>query len=175
MNGYEIERLDAAAAERSVAALAEVLFDCVEGGASVGFMWPMTRDKARAFFQAVAARVARDESVLLAARDDEGICGTVQLFTALPENQPHRAEVMKMLVHRRARRRGIGEALMREVETVTAAAGRTVLVLDTASPDAERLYRRRGWTECGVIPGYALMPGGEPCATTIFWKQVATD
>lgn len=174
MSSYSVQQLDPEEAAREVPALADVLVDCVEGGASVSFMWPFPRDKAVAFWEKVAASVARGETLLFAARDTEGICGTVQLQLALPENQPHRAEVAKLLVHRRARHRGIGEALMRELETAAASHGRSLLVLDTASDDADRLYRRMGWTECGVIPNFALFPDGRPCATVVFWKQVAT-
>ena len=175
MNSYSIERLDAAAAAREVPALAEVLFDCVDGGASVSFMWPFSREKAAAFWEGVAAKVARDEAILLVARDSEGICGTVHLSTAVPENQPHRGDVTKMLVHRRARRRGVGEALLGAVEASAAEAGRTLLVLDTVTGgDAERLYSRGGWTICGVIPDYALFPDGRACSATVFYKRVAT-
>jgi ribosomal protein S18 acetylase RimI-like enzyme len=174
MNTCAIEHLDAAAAAGNVEALADVLVDCVEGGASVSFMWPFPREKAVAFWEKVAASVARGDSLLFAARDAEGICGTVQLQMALPENQPHRAEVAKLLVHRRARRHGMGEALMREIEAAAIRHGRSLLVLDTASDAADRLYRRLGWTECGVIPNFALYPDGQPCATVVFWKQVAT-
>lgn len=174
MNSYVIETLDADGAASSLEGLADVLVDCVEGGASVSFMWPLARDKAVAFWEGVAAKVARGEAILLAARDAEGICGTVHLSTAVPENQPHRADVTKMLVHRRARRQGVGQALLREIETAAAGAGRTLLVLDTVTgSDAERLYRRGGWNVCGVIPNYALFPDGRPCATTVFWKHVA--
>ena len=174
MNAYTIESLDADTAAKSADALADVLVDCVEGGASVNFMLPFPRAKAVAFWEGVAAKVARGEAVLLAARDSEGICGTVHLSTAVPENQPHRADVTKMLVHRRARRRGIGEALLQRIEVEAVRAGRTLLVLDTVTgSDAERLYRRGGWNACGVIPNYALFPDGRPCATTVFWKQLS--
>ncbi len=175
MSSYTIERLDAAAAAREVPALAEVLFDCVEGGASVSFLWPFSRERAAAFWEGVAAKVARSEAILLAARDDDGICGTVHLSTAVPENQPHRADVTKMLVHRRARRRGVGGALLGAVEAAAADAGRTLLMLDTVTGgDAERLYSRAGWTVCGVIPDYALFPDGRLCSTTVFFKNMAT-
>jgi len=91
----------------------------------------------------------------------------------VPDNQPHRGDVAKMLVHRRARRQGLGEALMRAAEQQALQAGKTLLVLDTASDSAERLYTRAGWIECGRIPGYALLPNGEPCATTYFYKRIA--
>ena len=160
-----IRRLQALA-EPLLGQLADVLVDCVEGGASVSFMQPMTRAKALAFWRRVAEGTARGERALLVAEDAEGIVGTVQLVLDLPENQPHRADLSKLLVHRRARRRGVAEALMREAETLARACERTLLVLDTASDTAARLYARLGWVECGSVPRYALLPDGAPCATT---------
>jgi GNAT superfamily N-acetyltransferase len=112
--------------------------------------------------------------VLLVAEDGEGaLVGTVQLVTGLPENQPHRADVAKMLVHRRGRRRGIAQRLMAAVDDEARAEGRTVLVLDTVTGgDAERLYERAGWQRVGVVPNYALMPDGRFCGTTFFQKQL---
>jgi GNAT superfamily N-acetyltransferase len=151
--------------DREIQGLSDVLIDCVEGGASVSFMLPMSRPKAEAFWRTVAASVARGERLVLAAEDDAGvIVGSVQVILAQPENQPHRGDLAKMLVHRRARRRGIGAA--RSALSV----GKTLLVLDTASGDAERLYARQGWQRCGQIPNYALWPDGTPCATTIYFK-----
>lgn len=160
--------------EAAIAGLCDVLVDCVEGGASVSFMWPMTRAKAETFWRRVAADASRGGRIVLVAEDSHGIAGTVQLVLDLPENQPHRADVAKMLVHRRARRCGMGAALLAAVEEEALAAGRTLLVLDTVSAsDAERLYRRRGWRRCGEIPGYALGPDGRPCPTTYFYKALA--
>lgn len=164
-----IDSLDAAQAE----ALAALLIDAVDGGASVSFMHPLTRERALAFWQRVGDGVARGERVLLVAEDAAGLVGTVQVILDQPENQPHRADVAKMLVHRRARRQGWGEALMRAAEQAARAAGKTLLVLDTASADAERLYARLGWQRCGVIPGYALLPQGGPCDTTYFYRRLA--
>jgi GNAT superfamily N-acetyltransferase len=154
--------------------LADVLIDCVQGGASVSFMWPLPRDKAIAFWRGVAEGVARGERVLLVAEDGEGrLVGTVQMITAMPDNQPHRADIAKMLVHRRARRRGIAQRLMAAIDAEARAEGRTVLVLDTVTGgDAERLYERAGWQRVGVIPQYALMPDGRFCSTTYFYKQL---
>jgi GNAT superfamily N-acetyltransferase len=169
-----IERVEAQDAARVLPALADILLDCVDGGTSVSFMAPLSRDKAQAFWRNVLDSAARGERILLVARDAQArISGTVQVILAQPENQPHRADVAKMLVHRRARRQGAGEALMRAAEQQARQAGKTLLVLDTASDSAERLYTRAGWTECGRIPGYALLPNGEPCATTYFYKQLA--
>jgi len=130
----------------------------------------MTRAKAETFWRGVSASVVRGERVVLAAEDAEGIVGTAQVILAQPENQPHRGDLAKMLVHRRARRRGIGEALLVAAERSALEAGKTLLVLDTASADAERLYARQGWERCGVIPDYALWPDGGFCPTTIFFK-----
>ena len=156
---------------RELEGLNEVLIDCVEGGASVSFMLPMTREKAERFWRHVAASLARGERIVHAAEDAAGrIVGTVQVIIDQPENQPHRGDLAKMLVHRRARRQGLGAALLHAAEEGALEAGKTLLVLDTASDDAERLYERGGWQRSGVIPGYALMPDGAPCATTVYWK-----
>lgn len=156
-------------------ALAEVLLDCVEGGASVGFMHPLPRVKALDFWQNTLDSAARGERIVLVAEDvDSGaIVGTVQVLLAMPDNQPHRADVAKMQVHRRARRRGLGAALMQAAEAAAREAGRTLLVLDTVTgSDAERLYARLGWQRCGVIPGYALWPQGGLCSTTVFYREL---
>ena len=168
----EIRRLDAVS-EAQLHALADVLVDCVEGGASVSFMQPMTRDKSLAFWRKVADGVARRERVLLVAEDADGIVGTVQVVLAQPENQPHRADVAKMLVHRRARRRGAGAALMRAAEAEALREGKTLLVLDTGDDTAARLYARMGWRPAGTIPRYALKPEGGVCATTFFYRSLA--
>ena len=150
-----------------------MLIDCVEGGASVSFMLPITRTTADAFWRSVAESVARGERILLIAEDSPGrIVGTVQMIFAESENQPHRADIAKMLVHRRARKRGVGAALLAAAESAAQDAGRTLLVLDTASDDAERLYARLGWQRCGVIPDYALLPGGGLCDTTFYYRTL---
>lgn len=153
--------------------LAEVLKDCVDGGASVSFMQPFGLDAARAFWHQVAAGVAAGERALLGAEDADGrLVGTVQLVLAQPPNQPHRADLSKLLVHRRARRAGVAEALMRAAEALARAHGKTLLVLDTASDTAARLYERLGWQKAGVIPDYALLPAGGLCDTTYYWRRV---
>jgi GNAT superfamily N-acetyltransferase len=169
-----VRRVGADEAAACVEALADVLVDCVEGGASVSFMLPLPREKAVAFWRGVAEGVARGERVLLVAEDRRGqILGTVQLILSLPENQPHRADVAKMLVHRAARRQGIAQRLMAAVDDAAREAGRTVLVLDTVTGgDAERLYQRAGWQALGVVPKYALMPHGGFCGTTFFYKHL---
>jgi GNAT superfamily N-acetyltransferase len=159
--------------EHELQALSDVLIDCVEGGASVSFMWPMSRGKALTYWRDVAASAARCERVVLAAYDAAAtIVGTAQVVFAQPENQPHRADIAKMLVHRRARRLGVGKALLMAAEHHALRSGKTLLVLDTASPDAERLYVRQGWQLCGRIPDYALMPDGALCATTVYYKSL---
>jgi GNAT superfamily N-acetyltransferase len=159
--------------DAEIQALSDVLIDCVEGGASVGFMHPLSRAKANAFWLGVAAGSARGERVLLAAHDATGtILGTVQIVFAQFENQPHRADLAKMLVHRRARRQGVGAALLAAAEHAASRAGRTLLVLDTASGDAERLYAKSGWQACGIVPGFALTPGGALCDTTFFYRTL---
>ncbi|KVO12875.1 acetyltransferase [Burkholderia ubonensis] len=156
-------------------ALSDVLIDCVEGGASVSFMSPISRDTAARFWRQVADGVIRGERILLVAeRADGRVVGTVQLITALPENQPHRADIAKMLVHRDARRQGVGARLMAAADDAARAAGKAVLVLDTVTgSDAARLYERAGWQRVGDVPNYALMPDGRYCATTFFHKQLA--
>jgi GNAT superfamily N-acetyltransferase len=173
MSKPDIAVLNAAEMMAAVGDLAEVLEDCVAGGASVNFMAPYSRASAAAYFRTIVDEVARGVTVLLAARTDGRIVGTVQINLAVPPNQLHRADVKKLLVHRRARGRGIGAALMQRVEVEAKARGRTVLVLDTAVGDAgERLYARAGWTRVGVIPDYALWPDGRFCDAAIFWKRV---
>ncbi|KWF10275.1 acetyltransferase [Burkholderia ubonensis] len=156
-------------------ALSDVLIDCVEGGASVSFMLPISRDTAARFWRQVADGVIRGERILLVAERANGrVVGTVQLITALPENQPHRADVAKMLVHRDARRQGVGARLMAAADDAARAAGKAVLMLDTVTgSDAARLYERAGWQRVGDVPNYALMPDGRYCATTFFHKQLA--
>jgi ribosomal protein S18 acetylase RimI-like enzyme len=169
-----IRLLTSEEARQRCGVLSDILIDCVEGGASVSFMAPLSREKAEAFWRAVAKGVAAGQRMLLVAEDSatESVVGTVQVVLGQPENQPHRADISKMLVHRRARRRGIGALLMRAAEDAARAAGKTLLVLDTASTDAERLYERSGWTKVGEIPGYALLPDGRPCATTYYYKPL---
>ena len=174
MSVLKVRRLQAIG-DTEIDGLADVLMDVVEGGASVSFMHPFTREKAVAFWRGVARAVETGERTIVVAEDELGICGTAQLILSVAENQPHRADLAKMLVHRRARRRGLGAALMRAAEAMARECGRTLLVLDTVTGDAgERLYARLGWTRVGVIPRFALMPDGAPCATTYFYRDLAT-
>ncbi|GGP18957.1 GNAT family N-acetyltransferase [Silvimonas iriomotensis] len=155
--------------------LSEVLVACVEAGASVSFMSPFSTARAAAFWQAMAADVASGKRLFLVAQDENNqVVGTVHAILNLPDNQPHRAEVAKLLVHPRARKQGIAAALMQALEQHCAQAGKTLLVLDTVTGGAaERLYTREGWQECGKIPGFALMPDGQLCGTTVFYKQIS--
>jgi ribosomal protein S18 acetylase RimI-like enzyme len=168
----EIILLDAAAANAVITELADVLADCVNGGASVSFMLPFGQQDGVEAFHKVIAAIERGDTILIGARDGGRIVGTVQLGLDTPPNQPHRADIKKLLVHRSVRKRGIGEQLMARAEGEAKARSRTLLVLDTASGDAERLYERSGWQRTGVIPDYALWPGGGFCDTTIFWKRL---
>jgi GNAT superfamily N-acetyltransferase len=169
----EIRRLAAADVHEQLDALAAVLHDCVAGGASVSYMAPFSHEQARSAFEEFAAEVERGRRLLLAAFADGDLVGTVQVILALPPNQPHRAEIAKLLVHRSARGRGIARLLMERAEAEARAEGKTLLVLDAVTGgDAARLYDRLGWTTVGVIPGYALYPDGRPCDTTYFWKSL---
>lgn len=173
-SAYSIRRLHSIDDAATISALTDILVDCVEGGASVSFMLPLKRAHAENFWRGLADDVAAGKRILLVAEDNAGeIAGTVQAILNQPDNQPHRADIAKMLVHRKARLNGLGAALMTAIETETAAAGKTLLVLDTVTGgDAERLYSRLGWQLCGQIPDYALWPQGGFCATTIFYKPV---
>ena len=171
-SAVQVRRLQCAE-ERDIEGLSRVLLDCVEGGASVSFMLPLAYDKARGFWSRAAQSMERGERCVLVAEDGHGaIVGTVTLLFAEPENQPHRGDVTKMLVHRTARGRGVGAALLLAVEEEALQRGRTLLVLDTASATAERLYRRGGWQALGRIPDYALLPGGGFCDTTVMFKRL---
>jgi GNAT superfamily N-acetyltransferase len=167
----DIVELDADAVMRAANELGEVLADCVNGGASVNFMLPYGAADGAAFFRKVARSIDR-ENILLAAMLDGRIVGTAQLGLDVRPKQPHRAEVKKMLVHRAARHKGVGAALLASIEAVAKRQSRTLLVLDTASDDARRLYERGGWIKLGNIPDYALWPAGGFCDTTIYWKRL---
>ena len=170
----DIRRLTAAEGRQHLSALVGVLLDCVAGGASVSFMASLSRAEAESFFEKVLQGVQNGDRSLLAAFLDSRLVGTVQILTAMPPNQPHRADVSKLLVLRAARGKGVGRRLMEHLEEVSRLAGKTLLVLDTATgDDAERLYVRLGWTRLGVIPGYAMYPDGRWGDTTFFWKRLA--
>ena len=170
--GMTIRRLQSVD-DAQIEGLADLLIDVIEGGAGVSFMHPLAPAKAQAFWRRVAADVAAGERALIVAEDDAGIVGTVQLVLDQPENQPHRADLAKMLVHRRARRRGLGAALMHAAEQMGRDCGKTLLVLDTVTgSDAERLYARLGWIRVGEIPDFALMSRGGLSGTTVFYKRL---
>lgn len=161
---------------KTLSDLTQVLIDCVEGGASVSFMLPLTSSKSEQYWQQAIASAEKKERVILVAEDlvTNTIIGTVQIILNLPENQPHRADISKMLVHRNARKRGIGGALLRAVDEVAVEEQRSLLVLDTATgSDAERLYDRNGWKRLGEIPEFALWPTGELCSTTVFYRRLS--
>jgi GNAT superfamily N-acetyltransferase len=168
-----IRRLSALTPEQ-IDGLADVLVDCVAGGASVSFMAPFSREDARPFWAQVAHDVADGARALLVAEDADGaIVGTVQLMLATPPNQPHRADVAKMLVHRSVRGRGIAMQLMQALEATAHQLHRRLLVLDTVTGGvAEHLYERLGWQRVGVVPDYALLPQGGYCDTTFFYKSL---
>jgi GNAT superfamily N-acetyltransferase len=169
----EIRRLAGAELHAQLDGLAAVLADCVAGGASVSYLAPFSHEQARAAFDAFAVEVEQGRRLLLGAFAGGRPVGTVQVIVALPPNQPHRAEIAELLVHRSARKRGVAQLLMERAESEARAEGKTLLVLDTVTgDDGERLYTRLGWTRVGVIPGYALYPDGRPCDTTVFWKAL---
>ena len=167
-----IRRLEAVD-DSQIEALARVLVDAIDSDAGVSFLHPLEPERAQEFWRGVADDVAAGRRALLVAEDDAGIVGTVQLVLAQPENQPHRADLSKMLVHRRGRRRGLGAALLDAAEEAARDCGKTLLVLDTNSgSDAERLYTRMGWTRVGEIPDFSIQPRGGLRATTVFYKKL---
>jgi GNAT superfamily N-acetyltransferase len=169
----EVRRLAPAEAREQLDALAGVLADCVAGGASVGYMEPFTHAEARAVYEDYVRDAEQGRRIILGAFLNGDLVGTAQLVVAVPPNQPHRADVARVLVHRSARRRGFAQRLMEQLEQEARAEGKTLLVLDAVTGgDAARLYERLGWNEVGVIPDYALYPDGRFCDTTVFWKTV---
>ena len=171
--GIQVRRLSPEELRHLLRDLADILLDCVRGGASVSFMHSLTEPDALDYFEGIVRSVERGERILFGAFQDTLLIGTVQLVLAMPPNQPHRADVAKLLVHRKARGQGAGRLLMEGVERTSREAGRTLLVLDTAEGSAaQSLYASMGWNRLGTIPGYALTPDGTPCGTTFFWKRV---
>jgi len=172
-NKADIACLTAPLADSALAQLADVLVDCVEGGASVSFMSPFSQDQALAFFRKVASSVESGDTILVAATLGGRIVGSVQLGLDTPPNQPHRADIKKLLVHRSARGCGVGLALMARIEQEARRHGRWLLVLDTVpGENGHRLYLRAGWTQTGLVPNYALFPDGRLCDTAIMWKRL---
>jgi GNAT superfamily N-acetyltransferase len=168
-----LEALDIAAASSAETRLADILIACVAGGASVSFLPPLSRERANAFWHRAANDVGTGQRVLLAAWRDGTMVGTGMLDLATPENQPHRAEIQKILVHPCARRSGVGRQVMRALERSALASGRTLLTLDTRAGDAgEALYHAEGWHQAGRVPNYALDADGTPHDTLLFWKAL---
>ncbi len=166
-----VERLEAVAAARHLEALARILADAVEGGASVGFLSPFNAADAAAWWRDLLPEVAAGRVLLLGSWLDDALVGTVQLHPSVMPNARFRAEVAKLLVLRSARRQGVGRTLMDAVETLARERGRTTLVLDTQTgSDAERLYRTLGWTAVGVVPEYSQLSDGGRGATTFMYK-----
>ncbi len=167
-----IERLAAPVSAGDLRALAALLVDAVDSGAAVSFLSPLTIARAEEWWRRTLG-AAHPRGVCLVARDAEGIAASVQLQPAWAPNQPHRAEVVKLLVHRRARRSGLGTRLMEAIEDEARLAGFTLLTLDTKRGDgAEQLYRRLGWTALGTIPRYALDPEGAPHDAVFFYREL---
>ena len=169
----EIRRLDTTELQAQLDTLAAVLYDCVAGGASVGYMAPFSHAEAREAYEAWAVEAERGRRLVMGAFVNGYLVGTVQVILALMPNQPHRGEIVKLLVHRSARKRGIARLLMEGAEAEARAEGKTLLVLDAVTGgDASRLYERMGWVTVGVVPDFALYPDGRPCDTTYYWKAL---
>lgn len=167
-----IEPLTPPVADADVRALARLLVDAVDSGAAASFLAPLTVDAAAAWWRKTVD-ASHPRAIFLVARDAEGIAGTVQLHPAWAPNQPHRAEIAKLLVHRRSRGAGLGTRLMQAIEDAARRAGFRLLTLDTKRGDvADRLYRRLGWTAAGTIPRYALDPDGTPHDAVVFYKEI---
>ncbi|WP_323763091.1 GNAT family N-acetyltransferase [Maricaulis sp.] len=171
----KVAKLAASDVSSQSADFSHLLIDCVQAGASIGFMASLDDSAARGFWTGIADKVEAGDRTLWAARDDDtgALLGTVQLVTGLPDNQPHRGDVAKLMVSPDARRRGVADALMAALERHARETGLRTLVLDTVTGSpAEALYRKRGWVEVGAVPDYALFPDGSPCSTTFFYKTL---
>jgi len=168
-----ISDLDAGEVRRHAEDLATVLVDCVEGGASVSFMLPFDMKQARKYWRGVEQAVADGRAHVYAALQGEILGGTVQLWLDTPDNQRHRGDIRKLLVHRSVRRVGLATRLMLHAETEARRLGLSLLTLDTvtASP-AQKLYETLGWHNVGVIPRFALWPDGRFCDATILYKEI---
>jgi len=168
-----IQMLSADEARRAIPALSSLMEDSIEDNASMGFMAPYDAEAVQAFWQDVASNVAAGTTLLAVAVSDGEIVGTVQAALAQKPNQPHRADVMKLIVLRRHRGQGIARNLMEALDAVCLSHNRWLLVLDTATgSDAEAIYPRLGWQKAGVVPDYALYPDGGYCPTTFFYKRL---
>jgi GNAT superfamily N-acetyltransferase len=168
---FEVVRLTGAEVRQRLDELSTILVDCVEGGAGVSFMRPLSRADAAAFWTFVADECGKGRRIVLAALLNSAVVGTVQVILVQIPNQPHRAELAKLLVHRRARERGIARALMMRVEAELRASNRSLLTFDTTTGHAaERLYLSLGYVRAGIIPNYAYLPDGQLCDTSVFYK-----
>jgi GNAT superfamily N-acetyltransferase len=167
-----IESLRTPVSAADIRDLARLLVDAIDSGAGVSFLAGLGEDEAAAWWRSIIAS-SSDRAVILVARDAEGIVGSVQLQPAWAPNQPHRADVAKLIVHRRARRQGIAHALMASLERAASENGFTLLLLDTCKGyEAERLYASTGWVRVGEVPGFAFNPDGSLCDTVFFYKQL---
>jgi GNAT superfamily N-acetyltransferase len=173
MPPVSIERIGRDAPTSDIRGLAQLLVDAVDSGAGVSFLAGLTETEAEVWWRSILAS-SPERAIILIARDADGVVGTVQLQPSWAPNQPHRADVAKLIVHRRARRRGIARALMDALEQSARDAGFTLLLLDTCKGyDAERLYASTGWVRVGEVPGFALNPDRSPCDTVFFYKELA--
>ena len=175
MQPVTIERIGTTAAPADLRDLANLLVDAVDSNAGVSFLGGLTEGEAEAWWRSVLAS-SSERAIILIARDAEGIVGTATLQPSWAPNQPHRADVGKLIVHRRARRRGIARALMHALEQAASAGGFTLLLLDTRKGDhPERLYASMGWVRVGEVPGFALNPDGTLCDTVFYYKELVRD
>jgi len=169
----DVELLTSQTAQRKMGDLVELLQDAVDSGASVGWLPPLSREAATEYWRAIFTDVGAGHRFLLAALDDKRVVGSVQLELATKANALHRAEVQRLIVHRSARRRGIGESLMLELEGLAREHGRTLLVLDTRQGDpSELLYQKIGYVKAGAIPSYARSADGALDATAFYYRLV---
>ena len=173
MSGIQIKSLSAS--PKTCEALSTLMIEVVANNGSVSFMHPLEPERARAFWDASLAAADRGERIVLGAFDGEMLAATVTLLLDCPPNQPHRAEIAKMMTRPSHRHRGIAGALLREAERLAIQRKRTLLVLETATIDgASRLYERHGYTFAGEIPDYALTPFGELTGTRLYWKRIGS-
>ena len=170
-----IRRLNADDFAAALPGLADLLVDAVDDGASVGFLAPVSAQAASAWWQTQRTAVADGSLLVWVAEGSDGICGTVSLALEAKANSRHRAALIKLMVHRRARGRGLARQLLRAAEDAALDAGRTLLILDTETDsDADHLYRATGWTCFGIVPNYAADPGGTLRDCSFFYKQLST-
>ena len=169
----QVRALTEALSPRQAEDLSALLIDAVEGGASLGFLKPLEIERAQAYWEKVAHAVEAGDKALLVAEIEGAILGTVQVVLDMPQNQPHRGEISKMIVHTKVRQLGLGMRLLEAAEDRARLAGKSLLVLDTQTGSAaEHLYRKAGYSPLPPLPDYALTPDGDLAPTTIFWKRI---